>query len=354
MLYTTKIIYKIFIALAVSIAAVNFISCGDDAVNTIDVNVIPVIDSNVFEWSFIPVPAFNFYDNYIADTNEIYYIGDGNVFRCDGINSTKILTNFIEGEAICIDGLGNKTIYVGGSKRIGENVHPWVKKWNGSSFDDITLPQDSTQTILEICIESESSIWFAGYSGRIYRYDGNSVTPYFINYPNSYPTLFKKDNQVYFYVEGGTNYVINNIFKFNGSIWQLIISDTTNYGLNFSGLQLMTIGNNVLRKTPRFIEEFNTNNFTQLYYTATFEAYSVNGNDLNDFICYGIPDGTLYFFPYYFNGQKWLKQTGIRYPEFNYAGFPVDIKYCKGIYYGFYYAISEISHNNILVGRMKY
>ena len=333
-----------------SLTSMLIFSCKEDSIVNYD-NEIPVVDSNIFTWSYIPVPGYNFYDSYIADTNQIFYILDGNVFYFDGNSSIRIY-NTIEGEALSIDGNGNNLVFIGGRKGANNRYKPWLKKWNGINFEDINLPIDSNDQVIEVCIEAQNSVWFAGISGRIYRYNGINISSYLVNLPNTYPRLFLKDNQVYFYTESLTNYSICYIYKFSNDNWQLLNADTSNFGLVFSGMQLLTFGNYALRKTPRYIEEFNSNSWVQLVNTPTFETYSVSGSNLNDFLCFGIPDGTLEFFPYYYNGNKWFKQDRV-IPENKFFGFPVELKYCKGTYFGFYYAIELISHNYIAVGKMN-
>ena len=85
--------------------------------------------------------------------------------------------------------------------------------------------------------------------------------------------------------------------------------------------------------------------------TSTFEAYSAAGENLTDILTIGIPDGTLYFVPHYFNGKKWFKEPGIYYPDSQFGLFPIEIKKCKEVYFGFYHPIHTISHNYILVGK---
>ncbi|GEM_PF-6460119 len=329
-----------------------FTSCGQDAVvNNNNNNEIPVVDSNFFSWSYVPVPGWNFYDCYIADTNAIFYVLDEKVFYYDGNTSIQI-ENGLKGEALCIDGIGTNLIYVGGRFNENNRYRPFLKKWTGAVFEDISLPLDSNDQVWDVCVENSNSVWFAGRSGRIYHYDGMSVTPYFIDLPNTYPYLFLKDNQIYYFTQRLQPYKVCYVYKFNANNWQLVNADTINYSLVFSGSHFVNFGNYALRKAPGYLMEFNNQNWMPFVNTPTFEAYSVSGNNLSDFLCIGIPEGTLEFFPYYYNGEKWFKQDRA-IPENIFYGFPVELKYCKGVYYGFYYAIELVNHNYILVGKMN-
>lgn len=326
-------------------------SCGEDPVRPSEPSdEIEVLDSSIFEWSFIPVPAFDFYDTYIADTNAIFYIGDGKVYLCDGINSVRIYDN-INGSAYTIDGSGNEQIFIGGYKQGSLNSTPFLKKWNGAIFEDILLPADSNNAVWNICVESATSVWFAGLNGRIYHYDGVNVTSYRIAIPTTFPKFFKKDNSEYYYTETNTPNVVAYVYKFDGSQWQHVSTDSSSPPLSWSGMGLLEPGSHILRKTPKYIEEFNGSNWNRVLRTSGFETYSAAGENLTDLLTNGIEEGTTYFRPFYYNGSKWFRDTGQYYPETEFWSFPIEMKYCKGIYFGFYYAITLISHNYILVGR---
>lgn len=334
-----------------------FYSCSEDSVVNNNNNEILVVDSNFFSWSYVPVPGWNFYDSYIADTNSIFYVLDEKVFYYNGKASIQIDLG-VPGEALCLDGIGLNLLYVGGRNTDNNEYSPFLKKWTGAVFEDIPLPLDSNDQVLDVCVENANSVWFAGVNGKIYNYDGFIVTSRFLLIPeiNSsiyYPRLFLKDNMLFFYTEGyRNNSTYSYVYKLVNNDWVLVNADTINNGLVFSGMQLITFGNFAVRKAPGYLMEFNNQNWTSFVNTPTFEAYSLSGNSLTDFLCIGIPEGTLEFFPYYYNGEKWFKQDRA-IPENIFYGFPVELKYCKGVYYGFYYAIELISHNYILVGKMN-
>ena len=152
-----KFLFCVLAGLAILLSA-----CGDDPLRPREPSdEIEVKDSSIFEWSFIPVPAFDFYDTYIADTNAIFYIGDGKVYLCDGTNSIRIYDN-VNGSAYAIDGSGNEQIFIGGYKQGSLNSTPFLKKWNGAIFEDILLPADSNNAVWKICVESATSVCFAG------------------------------------------------------------------------------------------------------------------------------------------------------------------------------------------------
>lgn len=338
---------KKYLLLTVFLPVVFIAACKDENIISAKIE-IPVVDSNFFTWRYYPVDGHNFYDTYVADTDKVFYVLDGNVFYFNGNTSAQIYNN-IEGEALSIDGLNSNQVYIGGHN----NYQPWLKKWNGVSLENITVLNDSNQQIVDVCIQNEYSIWFAGISGRIYNYNGISVTPFFINIPFSFPKLFLKDYQIYYYTSTHpNNNTVGYIYKFINSSWQLINVDTGNYSLVYAGIDLINIGNHIIKKTPTGLKQFNVNNWVHLINTPGFEAYSVNGNDLNDFLCFGIPSGTLEFIPYYFNGVSWFKQNRV-IPENIFFGFPVDLKYCNGTYIGFYYAIETINNNYIAIGKMN-
>lgn len=332
-------------------AVIFLYACSEDTIVYTNNNEVPVVDSNLFSWRYVPVQGYNFYDSYIADTNAVFYVLDEKVFYYNGNTSIQI-DNGVAGESLCIDGVGTSLLYIGGRNTENNYYKPFLKKWNGSVFEEIELPLDSNNQVLDICVETSNNVWFAGISGRIYHYDGISVSSYHINLPNTYPKLFFKDNQVFFYTESPSTYGLRYVYKFNNNDWELIVADTGSIGMNFTSMRVFSFSNFVLRKTPRYLEEFNSSSWTPYLQTPTFEAYSVSGNNLSDFVCIGIPDGTLEFFPYYYDGEKWFKQDRA-IPENIFYGFPVELKYCKGTYYGFYYAIEIINHNYIMVGKMN-
>lgn len=345
---------KIKVPLILITSAVLLLSaCSEDLIRPNEPDEeIEVKDSSIFDWSFIPVPAFDFYETYIADTNAIYYIGDGNVFLCDGTNSKKIYDN-VNGSAYAIDGSGNEQIFIGGYKQGSPSSIPFLKKWNGAIFEEVLLPADSNNAVWKICVESAVSVWFAGLNGRIYHYNGVNITSYRIAIPTTFPKFFMKDNSVYYYTETYTTNVIAHIYKFDGSQWQHINTDSSSPPLAWSGMELLEPSNHILRKTPKYIEEFNGSGWNRVLRTSTFEAYSAAGENLTELLTIGIPDATLYFVPYYFNGKKWFKEPDKYYPEPLFGVFPIEIKKCKGIYFGFYYPILPINHNYIMVGRVK-
>lgn len=331
-----------------------FASCDDDTVTPPPPDPgIQVVDSNIFNWRFIPVPVKNFWDYYVIDTNNIYYAGDERLYYYNGISSV-LLFGETDASVQQVEGYNTNNVYFGGARRIGNGtIYPFFKKWNGSNVENIPVPQDSGYSIAAIHILSANNIWLGAERGRLYNYINDTVITYQINlsFSPSLTYFFGDGNNLYYYFyHSGNNMRTHYVYKFNNTNWIEIFSDITNDNLVY-GTRTSIINNSILRNRIKSIDIFENNTWQEKVKTPTFEPYVMAGPSQNEFLCSGIV--APFFYTYYFDGSKWLYQSDMPYPENNFYSFGLDIAYADNTYFGFYYPLDHISHNYILIGNFK-
>lgn len=328
-----------------------FSSCVDDAVSPPGDSGIQVVDSNIFNWRFIPVPIKNFFDHYVIDSNNIYYAGDERLYYYNGTTSTLIYGGpELVGE---VDGYDANNIFFGGENR--QNIfwiYPYLKKWDGNTITDIPLPLDSNYGVASMKVLSPENIWIVAGAGRLYHYINDTIITYEINlsFSPSASKFFGNENNLYYYFNRQETPIEHYIYKFNGYGWVEEFRDATNDNLNY-GTRESFIENFILRKRINFYEIYNKNEWQEIVKTPTFEPYTAAGPSINTFLSSGRRE--IFFRTYYFDGFKWLYQSDMPCPAGHSYSFPLDIVYANNTYFGFYYALDNIAHNYILVGNLK-
>lgn len=338
MLYIRKLLI-----LTIVFAAAFFASCGDDTVTPPPPDPgIQVIDSNIFNWRFIPVPIKNFFDFYPIDTNKIYYVGDERVFFYNG-NSSVLIHNSSE-RATSISGVNENCVFFGGY--VQKDNSPWLKKWNGNIAEDIKLPNDSDNSIMSIQAFSPNDVWICTIPGTIYHYFNNSITTYLLILNPYVIKFFEKENSQYFYcVVNNNNGSEHRIYRFNGNEWVLISTD-----INSDGYKYSLVENTIFRNRVNFIDFFNGTSWQKKTETPGFIPLDIAGVSRDSFLCCGYKDlvGRMYFY----NGRKWLYQSALPYPEYEFYFAQVKLVFSNNTYFGFYVPTMDINHNYILIGNI--
>ncbi len=328
-------------------------SCKDDPL-TLPANNphIQIIDSNIFNWRFIPVTIKNFFDYYIIDTNNIYYVGDEKVFHYNG--SSSVIIHNSSQRATNIAGTSSNIVFIGGWQRDNNSIYyPWLKKWNGITTSEIPLPKDSNYTIVKIYVRAPEDVWISCHSGRIYHYIQDTVLTYQLNTTNiNVPAFFVFGNELFYYFYYPTsNTRIHKIYKFTENEWvEYITDETSDISLQYRTSPFF-VNDSLLRVRTERIELFNGSIWQVLTETPSFEPYSIAGPSTNKFLSSGFI--SIFRNMYFYDGEKWLYQSALPLPNYDFATFPVDIAFANNTYFGFYYAVTSVPHNYILVGNLK-
>ncbi len=182
MLFTSKIILKIAVFFTVIIAAVNFISCGDDTITVIEEE----FDPPRFNWRSIELPNTGYADIWAFDTTNIYLLNH-NYQSIYKINNGNISTYYIGPYGFNqMQGISNNEIYIFGTEF---GITPSIIKWDGGGFTyyptNITMPGSSGINNKHF-LRNSNEIWictkrgiakFNGVNYDYFTYDDSTMTP---------------------------------------------------------------------------------------------------------------------------------------------------------------------------------
>lgn len=152
-------------------------SCSEDSPVTPDEEGPYQFDSARYDWETMSINSTTAFDVFGFDTSHVYILEYSAVTLFDGKNFTRHLHGDMAFNAM--DGTDPNNIYICGfyTPDIGKGI----TKWNGSSYEDIFPPPDSTQdNFYSIFVKSSNEIWL-GSKGKIYLYDGVNFTKYMID-----------------------------------------------------------------------------------------------------------------------------------------------------------------------------
>lgn len=346
---------KLIIYILLNIAVIIFLSsCSEDPVKPPpEEKHIQVIDSNIFDWEFEMLPGYVIVGISVVDSNKIFLAGNPNTLYYNGTSFTIICQNSSDFSAECVTALDENNVYIGGNDNIFPVSSSKLKKWNGSSIEEIPFPLDSSHGIAYIYIEGINSIWLATNSNKVYHYDGINITTYFIPIPSIYnPSVFKENNGNLFLfglhpLSGGND--IHSTFKFENNTWQPVTQDTVNVTTEL-GIRVLQCGNDILRNGRNKIFYFTGISWGNLIETPDIEQqYSISGPSINNFMIFGYhrifgPK------PIYYDGEKLLVQTDFEEPP------PIQsiknvLVYKNGRYYGHF--AGDPYNNALIKGKFK-
>lgn len=330
MLYTSKIILKIAVFLTVIIAAVNFISCGDDIVYVAKEE----FDPPRFNWRSMEVPNMGYSDVWALDTSNIYMINyyDRNLYK---ISNGNISVSYVGYYGLNqMQGVSNNEIYIFGGAADGILT---IIKWDGTGFSyyptNINLSGNAGYWIKgyvrnsnEIWICSQNGIAiFNGINYQYYTFDDTTMTPneIFLSENNTIQYICQKEDA------GG---IKQSLYELQGNTFIKLFEYYKDPNINMSYIFLKEINGNkfgIEIKQPAGANwgmcyyDFNNYTFSSNYcfnnkiYTLPFGVRSINpaGANLNNYIMFIESESS--FFEHYrtgiihWNGNIFSKEFGL-------------------------------------------
>jgi len=330
MLYISKIIQNITVFFTVIIAAVNFISCGDDIVYVAKEE----FDPPRFNWRSMEFPNTGYADIWALDTNNIYMLN--HTYRSlYKLNNGNVSTFYIGVYGFNqMQGISNNEIYIFGCEF---GVTPTIIKWDGGGYTyhptNITMPGSSginnkhfLRNSNEIWICSKSGIAkFDGEDYEYFAYDDTTMTPdgIFLSESNTIQYICSKiDNSGEF---------TQVLYELQGNIFIILFEYTHNPNIIRSTMYLKEIRGNkfgIKINQPEgaswsmCYNDFNNNAFSPRYCFSDELQYFASGIRSNNPIGYNLNNymmlvvaGTGIFYNYrtgiiHWDGNKFSKELG--------------------------------------------
>jgi len=320
-------------------------SCGEDPVRPINGEYqTPVVDSNIFDWEYKMLPGYHIYDLYIEDTSSVFLMGIPSTLYYDGNDFTTIMTSQPSFYPICINGWDRNNVYIG-----GENLstgHSMLKKWNGSSIEDIPLPQDSSKWIDYIYMEGVNDIWLSTFTNKVYHYDGSNIVTYLLPVESMRLTGIYGDQSGALFLFGLNTSNIYSSFKFQDNNWMLVKRDTMTESNNLS-FRVLQCGADILRTGVNNIFKFVGNEWITHLPAQNMEQISISGASKNDFLVWA--RGPSFGMPVYYNGEKFMRQTD--FENHGLASQKNLFKYKSCVYYGCF--PGDLFNNALIIASFK-
>ncbi len=192
-----------------------------------------IIDSNLFDWKIDIMYNHIPLDLYIADTNQIIIPSNPYSVYWNNGKINYINHNDNDFSANCADGTDINNVYIGG-ETISDRK-PKLKRWNGSTIEDIPLPADTSNEICSIISISENDVWMSTLRNIIYHYQNGLFTKYKLDSINTNGQmggmLFKDNFNSLFAlatIRKAGNYYSYYIYKYYNNSWKYICEDSVN------------------------------------------------------------------------------------------------------------------------------
>lgn len=268
------------------IIAVFIYSCSDDLVTSVDPGPYQ-FDSARYEWTTDTLYSNTTRRIFGLDSNHIYLSDNQSMFIYDGTNySQHIISDMLFRE---VGGLDPNNIYIAGSYFNGDYR---LEKWNGSGYENIPAPSDTSQSLgfISILVRSSNEIWL-GAQGGIFLYNGINFTKYKIDSSDA-PFMFTENDgrllAIVFKINCPDSSLVNCdretvIYEFTNNNWIKINSTVSNADLIFYPVK---IGTSVFGNSKEGIFKLSNNEFYK--YLNSPAPYSIanvaGGKDMNDFM----------------------------------------------------------------------
>lgn len=298
-------------AIVLLFLTIAFISaCNESPVNSVQT---VQFDSARYTWEKIDIP-FPVRAMCAIDTNDIYFIQyDGRNFITFK-NRQFTSHSFIEPDffGTCLGNINN-TVYIGGNN--SKTSRPMIQKWNGSSFENIVIPSESTYQLLQVYPMPNGDVWFSGTAGHILRISGGIMYHYFLD-PDFYVASINMINgEIYCMgrkIDNTGSQTTVRVYKFQTGVWTIIKEEVYNI-INpmFYNFPIVNpIENHMYSiKDAKDIYDFDGINFNKVLSLDSVKiSYLMAGPGINDFTFNGYRESE-FFSPgmgtiYNWNGNK--------------------------------------------------
>lgn len=313
MLYTSKITLRFFSIVTLLFSAFCFYSCGDEAIMTSKEEFDPPRyswESDTIEAIVVDLWAFDSNNVYLADEyyNLIHF--DGSNYNYHDYGGDIFVT--------AMSGYDQNNIYAAGRNLY--NGKWMVKKWNGTVFENITVSDTiyNNTIITSIRAYSPSNIWLCTSNGRVFKFNGSSFEPYYLDGKSFIrPVLF--DDMGGVYVAGGEYFPSYPIFdsvrvfinKLENGVWHNSYEEMLIESTESTVLKFCNIGKEIVRVKRHSILRYDGFDFSENLKVDQFSTnWAIFGLSLQNILCVGTQDGYSKSL-YHWNGTKWSKELGV-------------------------------------------
>lgn len=316
-------------------------------------------DTAMYEWQYIPFDGGGsgiVYDLYAADTDKIFiasYIGN---FYYNGENFTLIDHNTYDFIVNVVAGSSENNVYLGGGNPdLNPSNHTRLKKWNGSSIQEIQMPDDSSHFINYIYIKSENDIWISTSTNKIYHFDGvDSITTYYLPFEGlgNNMKIWEGINGELYLIGGrelNPGNRINYVLQFKNNAWSVILSDlevNSEAELRFVN---SVAGNDLLRAGRKYVHYFTPDGWQQIPQMLNLEVFGIGGKSKEDFICNALDGYTAAYRMYLYKNNQWYLDTSY-FPPYGWIHNQV---YILRLVKSYYIGIGIYPAECLIIGRPR-
>lgn len=308
--YTTDLkinLYKASLLLLFFALCISYCSCSDTP-TSISTSSNNVDTSYKYTWTIDTVSGYYSEDIYTADSNDVFVTGTSPLFY-NGTTYTQI--NMMDPSFFCnrVIGYDKNNLFFGGGTTGATLGDPIIKKWTNGNISSHTLVADSGEGISDIFVVGADECWIAtNSSSKVYHLNAGNLTLYNLDRGQNEGSFFRDAlGNLFVFARkslGGDDFEVN-YYKFGNNSFQLIKSEQLN--LNNILLFYRRCGENMLSSRPDGIYYFDGSKWVKLCETQHFKVHRIEGNSLNNLICYGQSDA-LPWQIYIWNGLKWTME----------------------------------------------
>jgi hypothetical protein len=340
-------------------------SCSEDNNPVTPGGIDTTLDSSRFFWKTYIYNDAGFYGGVWAkDTDNVFAVNTSGRYIINMNNGTITQTIFPDFNAFLLTGVDNNTAYIFGTNKQSDSTVLMVKKWNGSSFQDITINNKYSIFPAESYFYKSNEIWLVDSKTRLYKFDGLNIVKYNLILPNDTNCYIQK---IYFdsTVQKLRAVLLTNlnpskqdmefiyfIYDFNGTIWNKVNEFRVPiYDPNMDYIRPKFINGYILNKTKRDLAIYNNYTFLQFVHTYDFNInLGVAGYSKSNILVEGdqpeIQPANKYYL-FHWNGKKWSKE----YKETELGGslvYNINEKYYVVVYNNGFFA-----ETNFIIGVKK-
>jgi|GEM_PF-6685149 hypothetical protein len=250
-------IKNIFQYITVIILSMITISCSKD--NGVQPNPPEepfIVDSNVFEWKEDTIWSSRLDKIYVVDTNDIFIEGYPHGIRIKSGIKSRINYNDNDFLSNCINGTNENNVYFGGAPYWNNiSLKSKLKKWNGTTVEDIPLPDDSSRGIHFLLPIADNDVWALSEFNIMYHITGTKVKTYkFMNGFRCVTIFMDNSGNLYATLDqpyGGIGQkYIRIIYKYDNSPdkWNMINVDSAGY--DFGIMEVCIADKKIIGKSP--------------------------------------------------------------------------------------------------------
>ncbi len=321
-----RLIKLIFPLALITLLCLSFFSCSKDD-NPITPNPIDTtLDSARFSWKTYIYNDAGFYGGVWAkDTDNIFAVNTSGRYIINMHNGSITQTIFPGFAAFLLMGVDNNTAYIFGTDKESDSTVLRIKKWNGSSFQDVSINNIYSIFPAESYFYKPDEIWLVDPKTKVYKFDGVNITRYNLTLPNDTNCYIQK---IYFdsTIQKLRAVVLTNlnpstldadfiyyVYDLNGAKWEKISElRLPIYDPQTDYTRLGFINGFILSRTKRNLKIYNNSFFTAFLQTYNFNInQGVGGYSKSNLLVEGYqpevsPKDQYYLF--HWNGKKWSKE----------------------------------------------